>query len=134
MVHHRSEGRQEDEGDMTPENYECRKCHHRMFVPDEMEPLDEDVRFCESCAIDEIERLQATLDRFPTTADGEPIVPGLQVFSVSSTGEIWDWIVADMNTVDLIVPASQARYRGKNVDELYSTRKAAEKARQNADK
>jgi len=43
---------------MTPENYECRKCHQGMYVPDGMDPLDEDVRFCEACAIDEIERLQ----------------------------------------------------------------------------
>jgi len=28
-----------------------------MHVPDGMEPLDEDVRFCHSCAIEEIERL-----------------------------------------------------------------------------
>lgn len=42
---------------MTPEDYECRKCHQGMYVPDGMDPLDEDVRFCEACAIDEIERL-----------------------------------------------------------------------------
>jgi hypothetical protein len=42
---------------MTPEDYEFRKCHQSMCVPDGMDPLDEDVRFCESCAIDEIERL-----------------------------------------------------------------------------
>jgi len=29
-----------------------------MMVPDGMDPLEEDVRYCESCAIDEIERLQ----------------------------------------------------------------------------
>ena len=86
---------------MTPEDYKCRKCHQSMFVPDGMDPLDEDVRFCESCAIDEIERqgliaklacagqeqlqaelakaeaendkLNAELDRFPKTADLRPL-------------------------------------------------------------
>ena len=44
---------------MTPEDYTCRKCGQSMSVPDGMDPLEEGVRFCESCAYDEIERLTA---------------------------------------------------------------------------
>jgi hypothetical protein len=47
------------------EDYSCRKCHVSMFVPDGMDPLEEDVRFCGSCAIDEIERLREIVARFP---------------------------------------------------------------------
>ena len=42
---------------MTPDDYLCRKCGQSMYVPDGMDPLEENVRFCESCAIQEIERL-----------------------------------------------------------------------------
>jgi hypothetical protein len=30
-----------------------------MYVPDGLDPLDEDVRYCDSCAADEIKRLRA---------------------------------------------------------------------------
>lgn len=48
---------------MSDDDYTCRKCHQSMYVPDGMDPLEESVRFCESCAIDEIERLQADVER-----------------------------------------------------------------------
>jgi hypothetical protein len=39
------------------------------------------------------QRLQAFVDRLRKTEDGEPIVAGMEVFSVSSHGlDIWDWI------------------------------------------
>ena len=44
---------------MNPDDYECRTCHVSMYVPNGLDPLDEDVRYCDSCAADEIERLRA---------------------------------------------------------------------------
>ena len=43
---------------MAPDDYCCRVCHGSMHVPDGLDPLDEDVRFCSECAINEIERLR----------------------------------------------------------------------------
>ena len=43
---------------MNTEDYSCRSCGAALFVPDGEDPLEEDVRFCGSCAIDEIERLR----------------------------------------------------------------------------
>ena len=48
---------------MTPEDYECRKCGRLLYVPEDMDPLEQDVRFCGPCAIDEIERLRDELAR-----------------------------------------------------------------------
>jgi hypothetical protein len=61
--------------DYDPDDYSCIRCHVSLHVPDEMDPLEPDVRFCPSCAIDEIERLRAIVDRLPRTADGVPVVP-----------------------------------------------------------
>ena len=46
---------------MTPDDYECRKCGHSMYVPDGMDPLEGDVRFCSDCMVVELERLQDIL-------------------------------------------------------------------------
>jgi len=46
---------------MAPEDYCCRVCHRSMYVPDGLDPLDEDVRFCSECAINEIERLRGQI-------------------------------------------------------------------------
>lgn len=40
------------------DDYECRTCHCLLDIPEGMDELDEDVRFCGPCAIDEIERLR----------------------------------------------------------------------------
>jgi hypothetical protein len=40
------------------DDYECKSCHCSMDVPEGMDELDEDVRFCGPCAIAEIERLK----------------------------------------------------------------------------
>lgn len=65
---------------MTPDDYECRACGASMFVPDGMDPAEEDVRYCESCAIAEIERLRKDETRMKFLAgcasnDG-PIIEG----------------------------------------------------------
>ena len=44
-----------------PEDYSCLRCHASLYVPDGMDPLEEDVRYCGSCAICEIERLRAEI-------------------------------------------------------------------------
>jgi hypothetical protein len=76
------------------------------------------------------QRLQAFVDRLRKTEDGGPIVEGMEVFSVSSHGlDIWDWIVAEQTTVDLIEPRTKRVYPGESVSGLYSTREAAEQAR-----
>lgn len=49
-----------DSGD--DESYECRSCHCAMCVPDGLEPLELDVRYCPSCAVEEIERLRSITD------------------------------------------------------------------------
>ena len=46
---------------MTPDDYECRRCYGSMYVPDGMDPLEPDVRFCDQCAIAEIETLTKML-------------------------------------------------------------------------
>jgi uncharacterized coiled-coil DUF342 family protein len=40
------------------DDYSCRTCGAAMFVPDGEDPLEAEVRFCGSCAIDEIKRLR----------------------------------------------------------------------------
>ena len=40
------------------DDYTCRSCGAAMFVPDGEDPLEEDVRYCGPCAIEEIERLR----------------------------------------------------------------------------
>ena len=54
---------------MTPDDYECRTCHVSMYVPGGMDPLDEDVRYCDSCAADEIERLRTENARLTRELD-----------------------------------------------------------------
>lgn len=44
-----------------PEDYCCLRCHGSMSVTDGMDPLEEDVRYCDSCAILEIEHLREQL-------------------------------------------------------------------------
>lgn len=39
---------------MTPEDYACRNCHRSIYVPDGMDSLEPEVRFCHSCAIEEL--------------------------------------------------------------------------------
>lgn len=46
---------------MTPDDYDCLSCNRSLYVTDELDPLDEDVRYCDSCAADEIRRLRAEL-------------------------------------------------------------------------
>ena len=114
---------------MIPDNYTCRRCHTAMHVPDGMDPLDEDVRYCDSCATDEIERLRASVDRLPQTADGVPIaqVRGEQVWrSVGPEG---------IPQGSVSFRFGLAVFRGATHDEMrlivdcYSTREAAEEAR-----
>lgn len=46
---------------MMPDDYECHKRHASVYVPGGMEPLDDDVRLCHECAIDEILTLRKVL-------------------------------------------------------------------------
>ena len=65
---------------MTPDDYECKKCHASMYVPDGMDPLEDNVRFCTDCAYTEIERLQKDADRLRWLAgcdDGSPVIEAL---------------------------------------------------------
>ena len=57
-----STGPEDSLAEDSSDDYRCRSCHQPMFVPDGMEPLESDVRFCDSCAAGEIERLQAFRD------------------------------------------------------------------------
>ena len=79
-------------------------------------------------AADEIERLQAMIDRLPTTADHVPIVPGMTIYQsdgspVIVSGYDWhgDWWEIELEH-DGFLPS----------DEVYSTREAAEKAKDNS--
>lgn len=110
---------------MTPENYECRKCHQGMYVPDGMDPLDEDVRFCESCAIDEIERLQEIIGHLPKTADGVLIVPGISVWLKTGKNVTVDSVEVMLDTIGWRDITGRP-YLGS---ECYSTSEAAEAAR-----
>lgn len=111
---------------MNLDDYECRKCHKGMYVPDGMDPLDEDVRFCESCAIEEIERLQSIVDRLPKTRDGVPI----QV-----NDRLWTKYDERPVVVEYFRPLLAGRWsiftnRGQRSDnECYSTREAVERPR-----
>jgi hypothetical protein len=46
------------------DDYSCRTCGAALFVPSGEDPLEEDVRFCGSCAIGEIERLREERDEW----------------------------------------------------------------------
>ena len=63
-----------------------------------------------------IERLQAIVDRLPKTADGVPIVPGM---------EVWSW----MGDAGLMSTEITRIGKGGWFAACYSTREAAEKAR-----
>lgn len=89
---------------------------------------------CEACrkielqAADELDRLQAIVDRFRKTEDGTTIIPSMMLFSISAAGEIWEWIAAEQKTIDLIDQETQRTYEREDVRGLYATREAAEKA------
>lgn len=121
---------------MNPDDYECRTCHVSMDVPDGLDPLDEDVRYCDSCAADEIKRLRAFLDRLPKTADQVPIVLGQTELwardDYSYPPQVFRLGIAISLTVGVAfgppkVMTGQSRF--VDCDQTYSTRAAAEKAR-----
>ena len=121
---------------MTPDDYECRSCHCSMYVPGGMDPLDEDVRYCDSCAADEIERLRAIVARMAKTADGVPIVLGQTELwardDYDDPPKVFRLGTAFALTVGVAmgppkVMAGQSRF--VDCDQTYSTREAAEKAR-----
>ena len=64
--------------DEYPEDYSCVRCHGSMYVPDGMDSLEPDVRYCGPCAICEIERLRDEIRELrKSLADeiaGDPIV------------------------------------------------------------
>jgi hypothetical protein len=109
---------------MTQDNYECRACHGTMYVPDGMDPLEEDVRYCSDCMVVELERLQGIVGRRPKTADGITIELGMTV---------WAWIGNRLvNTEVYEITLSHCGY-DRHVfrhGNTYSTSEAAEKARQ----
>lgn len=75
------------------------------------------------------ERLQAIVDRLPKTADGVPIVPGGDYWSNNDRGT-FQWSVVELHQT-----AASGTFHGspcvyESYDECYSTREAAEKARQ----
>jgi len=107
------------------DDYTCQSCGATMFVPDGEDPLEADVRYCGPCAIGEIERLRAIVDKLPKTADGATVVPGMDVFRCGGrlrsrammhyepwSSHCWEDCVC-----------------GPSVRSSYSTREAAEKAR-----
>ena len=65
----------------------------------------------------EIERLQAIVDKLPTTADGVPIVPGMRVYFRCS---------ACNGAIESMVPINSVSDRMSKT--FYSTHKAAEAA------
>ena len=79
---------------------------------------------------EEIERLTAIVERLPRTADGVPIMPDSDtVFAINQFGEIFTTIIV-RNPVGWIVRGN----RHINASKTYSTREAAEKARQANDR
>ena len=113
---------------MTPDDYECRTCHQGMYVPDGLDPLEEDVRYCTDCMVAELERLQAGL---PRTADGVSMVPNMSVWIIRHSLPVERRVrsVTDSLVVLTVGMVTATRMTVKPSD-CYSTEEAAEKARQ----
>jgi hypothetical protein len=110
---------------MTPDDYECRRCHVAMYVPDGYDPLEEDVRFCMDCMVSELERLQAGL---PKTSDGVSMVPGDSVFVYDTQTLVTVGCIQNTFGGRVMWQDDHAR-RLLDGCECYSSRDAWEKAR-----
>ena len=68
----------------------------------------------------EIERLRATVDRLPKTADGVPVTPGMECWYRSCGGRVVSFQISDWGDIATDWDDSGPRY--------YSTRAAAREA------
>jgi hypothetical protein len=71
----------------------------------------------------EIERLQAIVDKMPKTVDGEPLLPGMTVFCLSSWGQISSCSITNWHEIAWMVTTPHL---------WYSIPEAAEKERKEA--
>ena len=82
-------------------------------------------------ALDERDRLQAIVDRLPKTADGVPVVPGMQIWPFfeieDEQGAVVCLCAHDGPTGEMLVDGDTM-----NVGKCYSTRDAAVAAREGA--
>ena len=82
---------------------------------------DPDRLLCDTCLRDaEIERLRATVDRLPKTADGVPVTPGMECWYRSCGGRVVSFQISDWGDIATDWDDSGPRY--------YSTRAAAREA------
>ena len=76
---------------------------------------------------DEIERLQAIIDKLPKTADGVPVVPGMRLWSSYNNGrDVTGFSTCDGRLVEIIFKDGFDRCTWAH----YSTREAVQKARE----
>lgn len=78
----------------TTDDYLCRSCHCAMHVPDGLDPLEPGVRYCPSCAADEIERLRAELD--------EARISEVRTDYLESVGLVSRWAAGNPNLADRV--------------------------------
>ena len=94
----------------------------------EMRPYDEVIdqpQPCRKCLNEDIERLQAIVDKLSKTADGVPVVPGMDVW-LPGYPKYPGEVEADAYGVNPCVDWPEKLY---HPCKLYSTREAAEVAR-----
>jgi hypothetical protein len=93
-----------------------------MYVPDGLDPLEEDIRFCSDCVYDEIERLTEIVDRLPKDALGNAILIGDTRYTIDGK-QITIWRIG----LEYVTSECGFKYEP---DALYPTCDEAEKARE----
>lgn len=78
----------------------------------------------------EIEWLQAIVDKLLTTADGVPVLPGMNLWAVDLDGGVYQWLVEVVSTDGRLRGVFHHVSNECDASRCYSTREAAEEAKE----